>query len=194
MNSLRRLSVVASAAAFAFAVGAFSPSAAHADAPAAGPGGNGKVAVVDVQRAVMQTEDGLRAQAMLKKLFDSRQQELNKKQQDLAKQKDDIEKQQKVLSKEAYQKRVEDWQKQMVDLQQVFVEYNKELEKKQKELTDPVFEKVLGIIKRLATRDGYDMVLSKDAVAYIRSDLDLTDQCIQLYNNGGGGSAPDAKK
>jgi outer membrane protein len=37
-----------------------------------------KVAVVDVQRAVMQTEDGLRAQATLKKLFDSRQQELNK--------------------------------------------------------------------------------------------------------------------
>ncbi len=155
----------------------------HADA-----GAPMKVAVVDVQRAVMQTEDGLRAQAMLKKLFDSRQQELNKKQQDMAKQKDEIEKQQKVLSKESYQKRVEDWQKQMVDLQQIFVEYNKELEKKQKELTDPVFEKVLGIVKRLAARDGYDVVLDKQTVAYIRSDLDLTDQCIQLYNSGGAGA------
>jgi outer membrane protein len=153
-----------------------------------------KVAVVDVQRAVMQTEDGLRAQAMLKKLFDSKQQELNKRQQDLGKQHDEIEKQQKVLSKEAYQKRVEDWQKQMVDLQQIFVEYNKELEKKQKELTDPVFEKVLGIIKRLAARDGYDVVLDKQTVAYIRSDLDLTDQCIQLYNTGAGGAAAPEKK
>ena len=32
-----------------------------------------RVAVVDTQRAVMETEDGLRAQATLKKLFDKRQ-------------------------------------------------------------------------------------------------------------------------
>ena len=157
-----------------------------------------KVAVVDVQRAVMQTEDGLRAQAMLKKLFDSRQQELNRKQTELGKQKEEIEKQQKVLSKEAYAKRAEDWQKQMMELQQIFVEYNKELEKKQKELTDPVFEKVMAIVKRLAARDGYDLIVDKQTVAYIRSDLDLTDQLIQLYNSGGAGDkaapAPAPKK
>ena len=90
-----------------------------------------KIAVVDVQRAVMQTEDGLRAQATLKKLFDSRQQELHKRQQELGKQKEEIDKQAKVLSQAALQKKVDDWQKQMVELQQTFVEYNKELEKKQ---------------------------------------------------------------
>ncbi len=151
-----------------------------------------KVAVVDVQRAVMQTEDGLRAQATLKKLFDNRQQELNRKQTDLQKQREELDKQQKVLSKEALQKRVDEWQKQMMELQQIFVEYNKELEKKQKELTDPVFEKVLAIIKRLATRDGYDMIMDKQTVAYMRSDLDLTDQLIQLYNGGGAAPAPAA--
>src|SRR4029077_12358272 len=85
-----------------------------------------KIAVVDVQRAVMQTEDGLRAQATLKKLFDSRQQELNRKQQELAKQREEIEKQAKVISKEALQRRLDDWQKQMLELQSTFVEYNKE--------------------------------------------------------------------
>jgi len=144
-----------------------------------------KVAVVDVQRAVMQTEDGLRAQATLKKLFDSRQQELNKKQADLAKQREDLDKQSKVLSKEAMAKRLEDWQKAMVELQSVFVEYNKELEKKQKELTDPIFEKVMGIVKRIATTEGFDLVVDKQTVAYMRGDLDLTDKCIQLYNSGG---------
>ena len=151
-----------------------------------------KVAVVDVQRAVMQTEDGLRAQATLKKVFDSKQQELNKKQADLQKQREDIEKQSKVLSKEALQKRVDDWQKAMVELQGVFVEYNKELEKRQKELTDPIFEKIMGIVKRLATSEGYDLVVDKQAVAYIRSDLDLTDRAIQLYNSGGSAPAPAA--
>ncbi len=151
-----------------------------------------RVAVIDVQRAVMQTEDGLRAQANLKKLFDSRQQELNRKQNELGKQREEIEKQSKVLSKDALAKRVEDWQKEMTQLQSVFMEYNKELEKKQKEITDPIFEKVLMIVKRLATTENYDLVVDKNTVAYVRGDLDLTDKTIQIYNSGGASVAPSA--
>ena len=151
-----------------------------------------RIAVIDVQRAVMQTEDGLRAQANLKKLFDSRQQELNRKQTELAKQKEDIEKQSKGLSKDALAKRVDDWQKQMSELQGVFMEYNKELEKKQKEITDPIFEKVLMIVKRLATTENYDLVVDKNTTAYVRSDLDLTDKTIQIYNSGGASVQPSA--
>jgi outer membrane protein len=151
-----------------------------------------KVAVVDVQRAVMQTEDGLRAQATLKKIFDSRQQEINKKQQELQKQKEDIDKQSHVLSQQALQKKVDDWQKQMVELQTTFVEYNKELEKKQKELTDPIFERVIGAIKRVAGTDGYDLIVDRATVAFSRSDLDLTDRVIQLANGSTGGGSPPA--
>lgn len=150
-----------------------------------------KVAVVDVQRAVMQTEDGLRAQASLKKMFDSRQQELNKRQTDLQKQKEDIDKQSKVLSQAALQKKVDEWQKEMVELQQTFVEYNKELEKKQKEMTDPIFERVIGAIKRIAGTDSYDLIVDRATVAFARSDLDLTDRVIQIANgSSAGGPAP----
>ncbi|MCL2725429.1 MAG: OmpH family outer membrane protein [Polyangiaceae bacterium] len=152
-----------------------------------------KVAVVDVQRAVANTEDGLRAQATLKKLFDNRQQELNKKQADLQRQREDLDKQAKVLSKDALQKRAEELQKQMMDLQSVFLEYNKELEKKQKELTDPVFEKIMSIIKRIAMNENIDVVVDKATIAYVRSDLDLTERCIQMYNSGAGGGAPPKK-
>jgi outer membrane protein len=149
-----------------------------------------KMAVVDVQRAVMQSEDGLRAQATLKKVFDSRQQELNKRQTDLQKQKEEIDKQKTVLSQAALQKKVDDWQKEMVELQQTFVEYNKELEKKQKELTDPIFERVLGAIKRIAGTDGYDLIVDRATVAFARGDLDLTDRVIQISNGSGAGPAP----
>lgn len=153
-----------------------------------------KVAVVDLQRAVMQTEDGLRAQATLKKIFDSKQQELNKRQIEMQKQKEDIDKQSKVLSQAALQKKVDDWQKQMVELQTTFVEYNKELEKKQKELTDPIFERVLGAIKRIAGTDAYDSIVDRATVAFSRADLDLTDRVIQVANGTpigtGAGPAP----
>jgi outer membrane protein len=152
-----------------------------------------KVAVVDVQRAVMQTEDGLRMQATLKKLFDSRQQELNKRQTELGHQKEEMDKQQKVLSAAAFQKRVEEWQKEMVDLQTTYVEYNRELEKKRQELTDPIAERVYGAIKRIAGTDGYDLIVDRQAVAFSRSDLDLTDRVIQLANGGAAGPAPAPK-
>ncbi len=151
---------------------------------------NLKFAVVDVQRAVMETEDGLRAQATLKKFFDKRQQELDAKQTELQKQREEIEKQAKVLSQQALQKRMEEWQKQMVELQTVFVDYNKELQKKQGELTQPIYGKIVAMLRRLATQEGYDAILEKQAVPYMRNDLDLTDKVIQLYNSGGGGAAP----
>jgi outer membrane protein len=153
-----------------------------------------KVGVVDTQRAIMETEDGLRAQATLKKLFDARQRELDKKQEDLQKEREDIEKQRNVLSKGALQKRIEKWQREMIQLQTVFVEYNKELQKKQNELTAPIFQKSMGLIRRLAAQEGFDMVVDKQAVPYVRSDLDLTDRVIQLYNAGGADSGVKGKK
>ncbi len=145
-----------------------------------------KAAVVDVQHAVMQTEDGIRAQATLKKLFDKRQQELDGKQVELQRTREDIERQSRVLSREALEKRMEDWQRRMVELQTVFVDYNKELQKKQGELTAPILKKMMTIVSRVAKRKDFDLVLDKQAVPYARQDLDLTDEIVQLYNAGDG--------
>jgi outer membrane protein len=143
-----------------------------------------KFSVIDVQRAVMETEDGLRAQATLKKLFDKRQQELDAKQNALQQARDDIEKQAKVLSKEALARRTDDWQRSMMELQGIFVEFNKELQKKQNELTQPIYTKVVSILRQIAAQDGYDAIFEKNAVPYARSDLDITDKTIQVYNAG----------
>ena len=170
-------------------------AAASVLALAAPAAAEGKVAVVDVQHAVMQTEDGIRAQGTLKKLFDRRQQELDGKQTELARAREDIEKQSRVVSREALAKRMDDWQRRMVELQTVFVDYNKELQKMQGELTAPIIKKVIGVIDRLAKKNGYELILDKQAAPYARPDLDLTEQIIQMYNSGDAGdSGGDEKK
>lgn len=146
-----------------------------------------KIAIVDTQRAMMETEEGLRLQATLKKLFDSKQRELDKKQKELEQERADIEKQRTVLSQEALARRAEAWQREMAELQQTYVAFNQELQKKQNELTQPIFQKTMGLIRRLATQEGYDIIVDKQAVPYSRSDLDVTDRVITLYN---GGTAP----
>ena len=143
-----------------------------------------KVAVVDIPRAVMETEDGLRAQAQLKKYFDRRQAELNGRQEDLLKKKDDLEKQSKLLSKEALARAMDDWQRQMAELQQVFQSYNGELGKKQNEITAPIYARVSGYLRKIAKKDGYDVILDRQAVPYVKAELDLTDLVISMYNSG----------
>lgn len=158
-----------------------------------------KFAVVDVQRAVMETEDGLRAQATLKKLFDRRQQELDSRQEQLKRDQADIERQAKTLSKEALARRSEEWQRKMMELQGMFVDFNKELQKKQGELTQPIVNRVLSILRQAASQNGYDAIFEKNAVPYARTDLDITDRVIQMYNASArgtdgaeSGSAPKA--
>jgi len=160
-----------------------------------------RIAVVNLQQAVMNTEDGLRASSTIKKLFEQRTQDLKKKQDDIEKESIELEKKSKVLSKDAYQKAREELQKKAMDYQQQAVDYSKELDKKQKELTDPIVNKMLAIVKRTATTENFDMVIDSSptnpgipwgAVAYSRSDLDLTDKCIQMYNTSGASGLPPA--
>ncbi|HEY3253471.1 MAG TPA: OmpH family outer membrane protein, partial [Polyangiaceae bacterium] len=66
----------------------------------------------------------------------------------------------------------------------------------QGELTQPIVQKIMGAIRRLATQDGLDLVLDKQAAPYVRSDLDVTDRIITLYNQGSGddGAKAPSKK
>src|SRR5688500_9696574 len=70
-----------------------------------------KIAVVDLQRALNETEDGRKAKTQLKRLFKRRQDTLDQKQSELKKMKDEIEQQKSVLSRDALQKRLEEYQK-----------------------------------------------------------------------------------
>src|SRR5262245_30227817 len=72
--------------------GALAAGALAWAAPAQAQNASMKLAVVDVRRAVLETEEGLRVQSSLKKLFDSRQTELEAKQVQLQKDRDTLEK------------------------------------------------------------------------------------------------------
>lgn len=150
-----------------------------------------KIGVVDMQGAMMQTEDGLRAQATIKKFFDRRQHELDSRQEQLKREREDLAKQARVLSRSSLQRRMEHWQRRMLEVQTLFVEYNKELQKKQGELTQPIIRKMFRVVRRIARRRDIDMVMDKTAVPYARADLDLTDMVVQMYNSGGGGDADE---
>ena len=147
-----------------------------------------RIAVVDIQRAINETEDGRKAKAQLKKLFNKRQKVLDKKQKAIKSMKEELEKQKDVLSKTALQKRLEGYQKAAVELQGVYVEYQRELAAKEAELTKGIIERMRGILRRIGQSQGYALIMERNeaGVMWVPSNLDLTDMLIQRYNAGKG--------
>ena len=176
------------ALAFAALAGVFT-----AAAPAAAEGPS-KFAVVDVRRAVLETEQGLRVQATLKKLFDSRQTELDAKQRQLQADKEALEKEAAAgkVSKDAIAKKYDALQKAAAELQSIVVNYQREMQVKESEMTTPILNGVLDAVKRIAAQEGFDAVLEKSGVPYFCADLEITDRAIQLYNAGPGGKGGPA--
>jgi outer membrane protein len=183
---LRRALGPALAAALAAGTAIFAPAPAAAQTP------GGKIAVIDVRRAVLETEQGLRVQATLKKLLESRQVEIETKGRQLQTEKEAFEKKAQagktdkaVLAKE-YEKLVQA----DADFQRAQLEMQRELQRKEQELTAPIYQGVLEAVKRIAAQDGFEMVLEKSAVPYFRGDLEITDRAIQMYNGGNPGKGP----
>lgn len=151
--------------------------------------GQVRIAVVDLQRALNETEDGRRAKAQLKRLFKRRQQSLDSKQNELKKMKEDIEKQRDVLSRDALEKRLEAYQKAFIELQSTYVEYQRELAQKEAQLTKGILERMQDILRRMGQSDGYTMIVERNegGVVWTPANLDVTDDLIQRYNRGEGG-------
>ncbi len=147
-----------------------------------------KIAVVDLQRAINETEDGRQAKAKLKKLFEKRQVELDQKQNQLKKLKDDLEKQKDVLKKDVLNKKLQDYQKQFVELQTTYVDYQKELAQKEGEMTKGIVSRMEEILRRLGQSKGYTLILERTeaGIVWVPSNMDLTDTVIQKYNAGEG--------
>ncbi|APR76997.1 Outer membrane protein H precursor [Minicystis rosea] len=167
-----------------------------ATAPAAAQTAPSKVAVIDVRRAVAETEQGLRVQATLKKLFDARQVELDQKQRQLQADKEALEKEMQAgkSSKDVLQKKYEKLLQQDAELQRITVEAQREMQRKEQELTTPILQGIIEAVKRIAAQEGFEMVLEKSAVPYFRGDLELTDRAIQMYNSGAAGKGGPAPK
>jgi outer membrane protein len=153
-----------------------------------------KIGVVDMQRALAETEDGRKAKDTLKKLFEQRQKTLDKQQNDLKALKDGLDKQRDVLQREVLAKKLEEYQKAVAELQTTYVDFQRELAAKEGELTKPILMRMERVVRRIGQAEGYSLVVdrSEAGVMYVPSTYDLTDVLIQRYN-AGEGREDDAK-
>ena len=141
-----------------------------------------RIAVVDMQRALVETEQGRRAKNQLKGLFQKRQVDLDSRQNALKRLHDDIEAHRTSLDQATLQHRMEDYQKQVVDLQQNYVEYQQELSQREAELTKQIYVNLETVIRQIGQQQNLTAVFEQSGVIWAPQHLDLTDQVVQTFN------------
>jgi outer membrane protein len=149
---------------------------AHADS---------KLAFVDLQRALEETEDGKKAKAKLKADFEKKQKELDEKQEELKKLKDEFDKKAPLMKPDAQAAEQKKLQDRFIELQQIYQRLQKDLATKEQEATSGIFRRLQEVVASIAEREKFTMVLEKNSsVVWGQPSLDITNEVIRQYNSG----------
>jgi outer membrane protein len=188
---MKRLGICTVSAALAVVLSGIWSGAARAQDP--------KLGFVDLQRALMETEEGRKARADLKRIFDQKQKELDEQQTDLKKKIDDLEKRRTLLGADKVKQIEGELQGQMQKVQQTYMRHQNELQQKEQEATGKIFERMQRIIGKISMTENFSMVFDRTqaGLVFAKPHLDLTNEVIRRYNAGEGregGGSPAASK
>ncbi len=143
-----------------------------------------KVAVVEVQRVLLETTQGNKSKKKLEKSFAKSQAKLDRKTKELQKQAEDLRAKAAMLSGTELQKRQQDLLMKDQELQQLYMELQERLAREEGMLVEKVYKNTQAIVAKIAADDGLQIVLvrSPDTVVHASPKLDITNRVIVAYD------------
>ncbi|MBI2377598.1 MAG: OmpH family outer membrane protein [Deltaproteobacteria bacterium] len=170
----------------ALALAAFAALSAAAPARSlAKPAANESlIGYVNLQRAILEVEEGKRAKSALKETFEKKQKALQDRESELMRLKESIDRESVVKNDDDTKKRFAEFQGKLFELKQVFMKEQQELQEiEQKELAG-ITKKMREIIQQIGKDGAYTIILEvQDArLLYAQPHLDLTNEVIRKYN------------
>lgn len=141
----------------------------------------GKVAIVDIEKAIKQTSAGLKMEKELKAEFEKKKADFAKRDGDLRKMFEDLEKKKNLLSEEARQKKGMELQQEQIKFQKEVAESQGAIQKKERELLEPIAKKMEELIEKIAKDGGYTAILDRRAILWGSKTVDLTDDVVKEF-------------
>ena len=177
--------LTASAATVSFA-GLMVSAVALLGAPKLAEAKPGEVVIgyVNMQRAILEVDEGKRARAQLQSTFTEKQKKLQSREAELKKLKDAIEKESVVKDDDSTRAKKTEFQNKLLELQQIFMKEQKELEESQAKQINALADKMRTVIKEVGEAGGYTLILegTEARMLFARPHLDLTNEVIRKYN------------
>lgn len=145
--------------------------------------GAGGIAHVDIRKALESVEAGKSAKGQLEKEVAAKQAELEKSKAALQKEAEAFEKRAAILNESAKAAKQGELQKKFMELQKAAQESQLELQKRDRDLTEPIVSELKSIIEAIAKEKNYSYVLEKNESGIVyASGNDLTPTVIEKFN------------
>jgi outer membrane protein len=143
-----------------------------------------RIGVVDMQRAVSETDDGRAAEAQLMGVKKKLEAELNRKMKEFYEDDEKLKKAWSILKDDERRKRSAESRKKFEELQKRYVDAERDLMEKKTKAMLKITKKLNGVIQKIAQNDKFDYIFNGAAVLWAPRHTDITNEVIRNYNKG----------
>ena len=165
------------------ASGNAAPAAAASGPAVAGGSGAGRVAVVDLQKAITENAEGKKAQEKFMAEFNKKQQEFDAKQKALNEAQTKLQSGDKAMSDTAKAELAKSIDKMNTELQRMNDDAQKELPDLQQTLFKPIAERTQEVLKAYSNENGFAVVFDvssqASSIVYVQDVADITTEIIR---------------
>ena len=143
-----------------------------------------KVAYVDIQRAVNESNAGKEAKKAITKDVEKIQHIVVDKQKELQTLKESLDKQALMLTPDARANKEKEYQNKLREFQRWGEDTQNEINQKRMEIERNISAALIKVIQKIGADEGYTVILEKNEsiVLYAAKSIDITDRVIKAYD------------
>ncbi len=139
-----------------------------------------KVAVINTQRAVLETAEMKKAAADLEAKYRPQQQDIEKRSKELQAIQDKLQNP-KTTPQEGAELQADGQRKQRA-LQRITEDLQAEVDRERNEILSKGSQRMQSVVAKLAAEKGFDLVIDANNAIYFKETMDLTNEAIAAYD------------
>ncbi len=143
-----------------------------------------RIGVINLQRALNESNAGKEAKKRFKEQLDRLQRDLERQKSQVDSLKDQLAKKALVMKGEERRNLEKDYQRKLREFERAYEDSQADLQAKDAELTQDLLKVLQGVIQDYGRRGGYTVILEQagGALVYGAAHIDVTDAIIAEYN------------
>lgn len=141
-----------------------------------------KFAVINLQRAVLESAEIQKASAALEAKYKPRQQDMEKVQKDLQNIQQQLQANQGKFTPQAEADLVAQGQRKQRELQRMTDDLQADVDRERNEVLGKSTQRMQEVVKKLAEEKGYDVVVDVSNTIYFKPALEITNDALAAYN------------
>jgi len=147
----------------------------------------GKVGVINIQSAIVSTNEGKKAANEIQTRFNPKKTEVDKRQSEISQLQDQLNRGRNTLSEEARASLVRDIDQKTKSLKYFSEDAQAELNQEEQKAMNELGGRMMSVIDKYAKDNSYTLILdvsSSQAIMYASNTIDITRDIIDLYDKG----------